>query len=42
MLKAGNTINEACTTCHAEKRGPYLWEHAAVTENCASCHDPHG
>jgi DmsE family decaheme c-type cytochrome len=42
MLKAGNTINESCTTCHAEKRGPYLWEHAAVTENCASCHDPHG
>lgn len=42
MLKAGNTINEACTSCHTEKRGPYLWEHAAGRENCASCHDPHG
>ena len=42
MLKVGNTINESCTTCHAEKRGPYLWEHAAGRENCASCHDPHG
>jgi DmsE family decaheme c-type cytochrome len=42
MLKAGNTINEACASCHAEKRGPYLWEHAAGRENCASCHDPHG
>jgi len=42
MLKVGNTINEACATCHAEKRGPYLWEHAAGRENCASCHDPHG
>jgi DmsE family decaheme c-type cytochrome len=42
MLKTGNTINEACATCHAEKRGPYLWEHAAGRENCASCHDPHG
>jgi DmsE family decaheme c-type cytochrome len=42
MLKAGNDINESCTSCHTEKRGPYVWEHAAVTENCASCHDPHG
>jgi DmsE family decaheme c-type cytochrome len=42
MLKTGNTINEACASCHTEKRGPYLWEHAAVRESCASCHDPHG
>lgn len=42
MLKVGNTINDACASCHTEKRGPYLWEHAAVRESCASCHDPHG
>ena len=42
MLKAGNTVNESCSSCHAEKRGPYMWEHAAGRENCASCHDPHG
>jgi len=42
MLKTGNTINEACASCHTEKRGPFLWEHAAGRENCASCHDPHG
>jgi DmsE family decaheme c-type cytochrome len=23
-------------------RGPTLWEHAPVRENCATCHDPHG
>ncbi len=42
MLKTGNTINEACSSCHTEKRGPFLWEHSAGKENCASCHDPHG
>jgi DmsE family decaheme c-type cytochrome len=42
MLKVGNTINETCTSCHAEKRGPFLHDHAAGRESCASCHDPHG
>ena len=42
MLKAGNSLNEACASCHAEKRGPFVWDHAAGRENCASCHDPHG
>ena len=42
MLKVGNTINETCASCHAEKRGPFLWDHAAGRESCASCHDPHG
>jgi len=41
MLKA-NWITEQCLTCHTEKRGPFLWEHAPVRENCALCHDPHG
>jgi DmsE family decaheme c-type cytochrome len=42
LLRAGNSINESCASCHAEKRGPFVWEHAAGRENCASCHDPHG
>jgi DmsE family decaheme c-type cytochrome len=42
LLKNGTTVDEACTTCHAEKRGPYLWEHAPVSNSCVTCHDPHG
>jgi len=41
-LLLANSINETCYTCHAEKRGPFLWQHMPVTENCANCHDPHG
>ena len=37
-----NTVNETCYTCHAEKRGPFLWEHAPVTDSCVNCHTPHG
>jgi DmsE family decaheme c-type cytochrome len=36
------SVNENCYTCHAEKRGPFLWEHAPVRENCLNCHDAHG
>jgi DmsE family decaheme c-type cytochrome len=42
LLKAGTTIDESCQSCHADKRGPYLWEHAPVAESCVTCHDPHG
>jgi DmsE family decaheme c-type cytochrome len=36
------TLNETCYTCHAEKRGPFLWEHAPASEDCGNCHTPHG
>lgn len=42
QLFARETLNATCYDCHAEKRGPYLWEHAPVSEDCSSCHDPHG
>lgn len=35
-------INDTCHRCHADKRGPFLWEHAPVSDNCLSCHTPHG
>lgn len=37
-----NTLNESCFSCHADKRGPYLWEHAPVAEDCSLCHSSHG
>jgi DmsE family decaheme c-type cytochrome len=36
------SINDNCYKCHAEKRGPFLFEHTPVRENCLNCHDPHG
>ena len=36
------TLNDTCYQCHAEKRGPYVWEHAPVAEDCGLCHAPHG
>jgi DmsE family decaheme c-type cytochrome len=42
LLRVGNWINESCFSCHAEKRGPFLWDHAPVREACSTCHDPHG
>ncbi|MFP5396810.1 MAG: DmsE family decaheme c-type cytochrome [Gammaproteobacteria bacterium] len=41
LLKA-DSVNVLCTSCHAEKRGPMLWEHAPVRESCTNCHAPHG
>ena len=40
LVKA--TTTETCTGCHAEFRGPFLWEHQPVAEDCSNCHDPHG
>ena len=37
-----NTVTETCTACHAEFRGPFLWEHQPVAEDCTNCHNPHG
>lgn len=34
---------QPCLKCHADLRGPFLFEHAAVrVDGCESCHAPHG
>jgi DmsE family decaheme c-type cytochrome len=37
---AGQT--EQCTQCHQNVRGPKVFEHAPVVEDCTICHNPHG
>lgn len=41
-LLKGTTVKEMCTRCHMEFQGPFVFEHADVTENCTNCHRPHG
>lgn len=41
-LIRADTLNQLCYRCHADKRGPFLWEHAPVVESCLTCHLPHG
>ncbi len=41
-LISAHSINDSCYACHAEKRGPFLWEHVPVNENCLNCHEAHG
>ncbi len=36
------SVVQLCTSCHTEKRGPYIWEHPPVEENCLTCHNSHG
>ena len=41
-MVVSESIKELCTTCHADKRGPFIFEHAPVEESCLNCHNPHG
>ena len=43
QLRSTATQDQVCFTCHTEKAGPFMFEHAPVkTEGCISCHTPHG
>lgn len=36
------TLNQVCYRCHADKQGPFAYEHPPVTQDCGICHSPHG
>ena len=38
----GFQVKAVCTKCHMEYQGPFIYEHADVTEDCTNCHRPHG
>jgi DmsE family decaheme c-type cytochrome len=43
LVDTGLNNEQACMKCHVDKRGPFLYEHAAVrVDGCESCHSPHG
>ncbi len=35
-------MNLTCYKCHADKQGPFVYQHAPVEEDCSICHNPHG
>jgi len=40
--KTLGALTSRCVTCHQEVAGPWIYEHAPVTEDCGYCHAPHG
>jgi DmsE family decaheme c-type cytochrome len=43
QLRTTANGDAACVKCHADKQGPFVYEHVPVkTEGCSSCHTPHG
>lgn len=43
LVDTGLNNEQACMKCHVDKRGPFLYEHAAIrVDGCESCHSPHG
>lgn len=41
-LVRGLSNKELCFTCHAQYRGPMIFQHPPVMEDCFNCHQPHG
>jgi len=43
MPQTVNANEPGCFRCHADKRGPFVFEHAPIkTAACSTCHEPHG
>jgi DmsE family decaheme c-type cytochrome len=34
--------DQVCYKCHADKQGPFVYQHEAKIEGCEACHTPHG
>lgn len=42
-LRVDAAGDNACVSCHGEKKGPFVFTHVTgVTGDCTSCHEPHG
>jgi len=43
LLRSTAAQDQVCFKCHADKAGPFAFEHEPVkTEGCVACHSPHG
>lgn len=43
LMRTSVGTDEVCFRCHADKRGPFAFEHQPVKiEGCQICHQPHG
>jgi DmsE family decaheme c-type cytochrome len=43
QVRTSATGDAVCFKCHADKQGPFVFEHAVVrTEGCSACHISHG
>jgi len=43
QVRQASSQDAVCFKCHADKQGPYVYEHAAVkVSGCPSCHTVHG
>ncbi|MBM3812168.1 MAG: DmsE family decaheme c-type cytochrome [Acidimicrobiia bacterium] len=43
MTHTSASGEQSCVVCHADKRGPFAFEHPAVrVDGCETCHSPHG
>ena len=43
QVRLASGTDAPCLKCHADKQGPFVFEHAPVkTEGCTICHTPHG
>ena len=43
QLRTTAADDTVCYKCHADKQGPFVYEHPVIkTEGCSACHTPHG